>query len=169
MSSFMSTRSARRPRAAAYVLLACAAAGCGRHAPKPGTVLDEAKRAGLTAAHFKAADDQYFRDMDGGIALDATQTKGRNTWLVWSGGNDKFWDRISIDSLGTLDYLKTLSSHPSMHYGRHNRWEHLGLVNEPCYTEATGPDPNRYNLWLDQRDPACPPDPFADEAKYAGV
>jgi len=169
MSSFMSTRSARRPGAAACVLLACVVAGCGKHAPKPGTVLDEAKRAGLTVAHFTAADDQYFRDMDGGIALDATQTKGRNTWLVWSGGNDKFWDRISIDSLGTLDYLKTLSSHPSMHYGRRNRWEHLGLVNEPCYTEATGPDPNRYNLWLDQRDPACPPDPFADEAKYPGV
>ena len=46
---------------------------------------------------------------------------------------------------------------------------YLGLVNEPCFSEATGPDPNRYGLWLDQRDPNCPADPFASEAKYPGV
>ena len=107
--------------------------------------------------------------MDGGIALDAEAIKGRNMWIVWTGGNDKFWDRISVDSLGTLDFLKTLSSHPSMHYGRRNRWVHLGLVNEPCFSEAKGPDPNRYGLWLDQRDPNCPADPFASEANYPGV
>ena len=90
-------------------------------------------------------------------------------WIVWTGGNDKFWNRISVDSLGTLDFLKTLSSHPSMHYGRRNRWVHLGLVNEPCFSEAKAPDPNRYGLWLDQRDPNCPPDPFASEANYPGV
>ena len=32
-----------------------------------------------------------------------------------------------------------------------------------------GPDPNRFGLWLDVRDPACPPDPFADAAKYPGI
>ena len=54
-------------------------------------------------------------------------------------------------------------------YGRHNRWRYLGLVNEPCFKEATGPDPNRFGLWLDVRDPSCPPDPFADAQKYPGV
>jgi hypothetical protein len=54
-------------------------------------------------------------------------------------------------------------------YGRHNRWNYLGLVNEPCFKEPTGPDPNRYGLWLDVRDASCPPDPFADEKKYPGV
>jgi hypothetical protein len=42
-------------------------------------------------------------------------------------------------------------------------------VNEPCFTEATGPDPNRFGLWLDVRDPRCPPDPFADATRYPGV
>ena len=55
-----------------------------------------------------------------------------------------------------------------MHYGRDNRWAYLGLVNEPCFTKATGPDPNRYGLWLDVRDPTCPPDPFANEAEVSG-
>ena len=73
------------------------------------------------------------------------------------------------DSLGSFDLLKTISSHRQLGYGRHNRWEYLGLVNEPCFTEATGPDPNRFGLWLDVRDPACPPDPFAEREEYPGV
>ena len=90
-------------------------------------------------------------------------------WIVWTGGNDWFWDWISQFSFDSLDFLKTLSSHPTMIYSRDNRWRHLGLVNEPCYIKATGPDPNRYGLWLDQRDPKCPPDPFANADKYPGV
>ena len=107
--------------------------------------------------------------MDGGKTLTDAEVRGRNMWLVWSGGNDRFWDLISGTSFGTLDYLKTLSSHPSMQYGRHNRFNYLGLVNEPCFKEATGPDPSRFGLWLDVRDPSCGPDPFADEKKYPGV
>ncbi|HZB26566.1 MAG TPA: hypothetical protein VE379_10565, partial [Vicinamibacterales bacterium] len=95
------------------VLFACAAAGCRATTPEPGTVLDEAKLAGLTADHFKAAGEDYFRDMDGAVKLTPDEVKGRNMWIVWTGGNDKFWNRISVDSLGTLDFLKTLSSHPS--------------------------------------------------------
>ena len=90
-------------------------------------------------------------------------------WMVWTGGNDRLWDRLTIDSLGSFDLLKTISSHPRLGYGRHNRLRYLGLVNEPCFTEATGPDPNRFGLWLDVRDPTCPPDPFADAASYPGA
>ena len=36
-------------------------------------------------------------------------------------------------------------------------------------TKATGPDPERYGLWLDQRKPDCPADPFANAQKYPGV
>ena len=66
------------------------------------------------------------------IALSPAEVRGRNTWIVWSGGDDLFWDGISKTSLGTLDFLKTLSSHPSLPAGRGNRWAYLGLVNEPC-------------------------------------
>jgi len=90
-------------------------------------------------------------------------------WIVWTGGNDRFWDAISDSSVGNLDYIKTASSHPSLPYSRDNRFRILGLVNEPCFKKATAPDPNRYGLWLDVRDPSCPPDPFANATKYPGV
>ena len=148
--------------------------------PRIGHVKDEAQLAGLTADYFKAADDRdYLHDMDRGpngppdLSLD--EVKGRNTWVMWTAGDDRLWDKLSVSSAGALDFLKTLSSYPgdSVHPGlkasRDNRWTYLGLVNEPCFTKATGPDPKRYGLWFDQRQPNCPPDPFEDEQKYPGV
>src|SRR5262245_54829121 len=79
----------------------------------PGTsggVVDEARQANPPVTSFPAADDDYFKDMDGGSKLSPEEVKGRNTWIVWSGGNDHFWDDLSNISYGTLDFLKTLSS-----------------------------------------------------------
>jgi hypothetical protein len=141
----------------------------GEARPPAGEVFDEARRANRPVASFPAADEDYFRDMDNGIALTPEEIKGRNAWIVWSGGDDRFWDGISKTSFGTLDFLKTISSHPRLKFGRHNRWNYLGLVNEPCFEEATGPDPQRYGLWLDKRSANCPPDPFDNGNKYPGV
>ncbi len=135
----------------------------------PGKVIDEARSVARAPASFPAADEDYFHDMDGGVALSREEIQGRNTWLVWAAGNDRFWDRLAVASFGNLDFLKTLSSHPSLKFSRDNRWHYLGLVNEPCFEKATGPDPTRYGLWLDQRRHDCPPDPFANEKKYPGV
>lgn len=152
---------------AAFALL-IALPGCNR-GPKPGEVLDEARAVGRTPASFPAADEDYFRDMDRGIPLTPNEVKGRNAWNVWTGGNDRFWDKIGIQSFGALDLLKTVSNHPSLKFSRSNRWNYLGLVNEPCFEKPTGPDPDRYGLWLDRRKGDCPPDPFENEAKYPGV
>jgi hypothetical protein len=151
------------------VVILLGLAGCRAHQPRPGTVRDEAMLASRTASSFPAADEDYFHDMDGGLPLTKEQIQGRNMWLVWTGGDDRLWDVLSVESLGSLDFLKTVSSHPTLPYSRATRWNYLGLVNEPCFTKATGPDPNRYGLWLDVRDPACPPDPFANTDKYKGV
>ncbi|MGA7416191.1 MAG: hypothetical protein WBW33_37320 [Bryobacteraceae bacterium] len=134
-----------------------------------GHVLDEARQAGRPAASFPAADEDYFHDMDGAIPLAANEVKGRNTWIVWTGGNDRFWDSISVSSAGAVDFLKTVSSYPKLKFSRDNRWNYLGLVNEPCFEKATGPDPQRLGLWLDKRSASCPPDPFENETKYPGV
>ncbi|HSX80975.1 MAG TPA: hypothetical protein VLQ80_20695, partial [Candidatus Saccharimonadia bacterium] len=158
--------------------------GCSQdHPPKPGEVQDEAMRVGRTAQSFPAAAEDYFRDMDGGYKLrnaegsyqedkllSANAVRGRNTWIVWTGGNDRFWDFMANNTFGAFDLLKTLSSHGS-YATRDNRWAYLGLVNEPCFEKATGPDPERWGLWLDKRitGPGCPPDPFADAVKYPGV
>jgi len=137
--------------------------------PKSGEVQDEALRAGRAPATFPAADEDYFHDMDGGLTFTSDEIKGRNMWIVWTGGNDRLWEEMTIASVGTLDFLKTLSSYPGLKFSRDNRWNYLGLVNEPCFDKATGPDPQRYGLWLDKRRADCSPDPFENEHKYPGV
>jgi hypothetical protein len=158
-----------RKNLAVVSLLALTLAGCATNEPQSGTVLDEARQAGRAATTFPAADEDYFHDMDSGVALTADEVKGRNNWIVWTAGNDRFWDTISNDSLGNVDFLKTISSHPSLKFSRDTRWNYFGLVNEPCYDKPTGPDASRYGLWLDKRSAGCAPDPFENETKYPGV
>ena len=90
-------------------------------------------------------------------------------WIVWSGGNDRFWDTMSGYTFGAFDLLKVVSTHPSLGYTRDSRWNYFGLVNEPCFEGATAADPNRRGLWLDVRSKGCAADPFEDESKYPGV
>jgi hypothetical protein len=137
--------------------------------PKPGRVLDEARQAGRAPASFVHADEDYFRPMDRGVALTPQEIRGRDMWLVWTGGNDRFWNSMTEYTFGAIDLLKVVSSHPSLGYSRKDRWEHFGAVNEPCFDAPTGPDKSRFGLWLDVRDASCPPDPFENEAKYPGV
>jgi hypothetical protein len=132
-------------------------------------VIDEARQAGRSGQSFPAADEDYFRAMDGGIALSPDEVKGRNMWIVWTGGDDRLWDELTSLTFGNFDLLKILSSYPGLKYSRDNRWNYFGLVNEPCFSKATGPNPQRYGLWLDVRDPNCPADPFENAEKYPGV
>ena len=141
--------------------------------PQPGSVLDEARLANRPVTSFQAADEDYFQDVDqtkdGVLHLQPEEVKGRNTWIVWTGGNDRLWDKLSIASFGALDLLKTISSRQGLYASRDNRWAYLGLVNEPCFEKPTGPNPERFGLWLDKRKAGCPPDPFENESKYPGV
>jgi hypothetical protein len=168
---------------------------------KFGNVLDEAKLANRTVAQFPGAGEPYFAGMDKGLLLppeagkdypkEITQIagvtgldpeavrkaaiRGQNAWIVWTGGNDRFWDFAARSTLGAFDLLKTISSYPAptMAYGRDNRFRYLGLVNEPCFSTAKGPDADHWGLWLDQRDKDCAPDSFggnpAADARYPGV
>jgi hypothetical protein len=139
--------------------------------PRAGHVKDEALLAGRDASTFKAADEDYFHDMDGGVLLEKAEIQGRNTWIVWTGGNDRLWNQLTYDSVGALDFLKTLSTNPNLppELSRDDRWEYLGLINDPCFEKATGPDPQRWGLWLDRRRADCQPDPFENAEKYPGV
>lgn len=143
---------------ASVVCLAVTA--CTTNRDVGGPRQDEAMRAGREWQSFPAAGDDYFHDMDRGMSMHADQVaaalpflssaaaldtfvKGRNNWIVWTGGNDALWDFLANNSFGALDFLKTLSSHPSLGYGRdkgdYGRWKYLGLINEPCFEAATGP------------------------------
>src|SRR5438105_3832344 len=146
-------------RKAAWLLAALVVIGGGvwlvlasNSGPQPGQVKDEALRAGLAATYFRAADDyDLFKDMDGGVIRKddpgdpdaADEIKGRNMWMVWTGGNDQFWDALIRRSFGTFDLLKSISSAPGSPFGRDNRWQYFDIVNEPCFDKATAPDPKR--------------------------
>jgi hypothetical protein len=162
----------QRPGSLARMIFGCAAllaASLGMAHAQSGTVVDEAKAAHRTAASFPQADEDYFHDMDGGVALTPEEIRGRNMWNVWTGGDDRFWDTMTATTFGAFDLLKVVTSHPGERSDRDTRWGYLGVVNEPCFTKATGPDPERFGLWLDKRDPSCPRDPFDNEQKYPGV
>ena len=89
-------------------LVVTSVAGCGQRGPRPGTVKDEAQRAGLAARAFRAGDRRLFprhgrqpRPRRRPVFTEA-EIRGRNMWIVWTGGNDRLWDRLTIDSLGTV-------------------------------------------------------------------
>ncbi|MAY45636.1 MAG: hypothetical protein CML65_10325 [Rhodobacteraceae bacterium] len=160
-----------------------------------GNVEDEAKRAGRTVDSFPGAADPDFARMDRGLLLPPAPgqpyppeimevaavsrlepeevrqaaLRGQNMWIVWTGGNDRFWDYAARTAIGSFDLLKIVSSHPSQAYGRYNRFRYLGLMNEPCFTQPTQENPARFGLWLDTRNDDCPADSFADAAAYPGV
>ncbi|SFP51179.1 hypothetical protein SAMN05216419_10059 [Nitrosomonas cryotolerans] len=172
----------------ALMLQACTNSSiCG---DKSGEILDEALCVGRTADTLQSATEDYFVDMDYGISKDPAEIvkrltpfipgvseedaanaiiRGRNNWIVWTAGNDALWDELSRASFGNLDFLKTLSNHPNLKFSRDNRWQYLGLVNEPCYTKGDKPREDRYGLYLDQRDSSCELDPFENAEKYPGI
>ena len=55
-------------------------------------VPDDAKAAGKTVADFPQTASHAFDAMDGGIALSEDEVQGRNTWLLWTAGDQAFWE-----------------------------------------------------------------------------
>src|SRR5439155_13832770 len=107
----MATRLLRAPRICLAACLIFSSAGFTDLA-RAQAVIDEARQAGRAAQTLPAADEDYFRGMDGGVALTPDEVKGRNMWLVWTGGNDRLWDKLTNLTYGAFDLLKILSSSP---------------------------------------------------------
>jgi hypothetical protein len=128
---------------------------------------DEAKVAGKQVADFPMAEFDYFRDMDmigdpnnsqavapKRLALDLDEIKGRNTWVMWCGGNEWFWDWLAQHSYGFLDFLKIVAS-PSAEAAadkRSKRFKETGLINEPGCQPTKQAD-SYSGLFLEQPDP----------------
>lgn len=123
---------------------------------KATAVQDAAKLAGKTTADFPQTATRMLDKMDGGIELTEGERMGRNTWILWTAGNDAFWDHMANNSFGILDLLKTLSS------DRDTRFAYTGLINEPGFRKATQPD--KWGLLLDERVEPAPDD--LDESIY---
>ncbi len=161
-----------------------------RESDEPFEAAAQGHMSAQEQAHLMAgADEDFFHEMDYGITknpealrktLDAyipgitaaeavrRTARGRDNWIAWTGGNDRFWNYMTQATFGSLDFLKTISNHDSLPATRDNRWKQLGLVNEPCF-EKSGPRADRWGLWLDKHAAGCQPDPFENKAKYKGV
>jgi hypothetical protein len=97
--------------------------------------------------------------MDGGIDLSPEEIMGRNTWNLWSAGNQHFWNHAAQDSYGLMDLLKMLDNR---RFPRGERFKTLGLVNEPGFHAPSKPD--EFGLWLDEQ---VEPEPAGiDETVY---
>ena len=73
-------------------------------------VPDDAKAAGKTVADFPQTASHAFDAMDGAITLTDDERKGRNTWLLWTAGDQILWDTMAQHGFGTADLLKTIDS-----------------------------------------------------------
>ena len=80
-------------------------AGC-----TPKDAVDEATAAGKTVADFPETRVDPFREMDGGIGLTPDEVAGRNTWMLWTGGNEAFWDWMARNAYGLVDFVKVIDS-----------------------------------------------------------
>ena len=123
--------------------------GCAR---KKNSLIDDA--GGRKPEDFPELAADVFKPMDGGIQLSPDEIKGRNTWNLWCAGDEQFWERMSRESFGLIDLLKTIDSR-----NRTNRFATMGLINEPGFRPATKPD--QYGLWIDE--------PIEGQGEPAGI
>ena len=49
----------------------------------------------------------YRRNSDPSVKLDAAGVRGRVSWVMWTFGNDRFWDYMANHTFGAFDLLKT--------------------------------------------------------------
>lgn len=87
--------------------------------------------------------------------------RGRNTWLLWGGGNEAFWGWLQERGYGLTDYLILMDSRQ-----RANRFKTGGLINQPGFASNSKPF---LGLYLDQpkdgdwRNAMLRPPPSPDE------
>lgn len=99
---------------------------------------------------YPVAAVDYFAAMDGGMPLSAQEVRGRDTWLLWTAGDEAFWDVLAGQSAGAFDLLKVLDSRT-----RATRFSYYGVMNEPGFRQADAPD--QFGLWLDAPDGTADP------------
>jgi mono/diheme cytochrome c family protein len=129
--------------------------GCGQseESPTPAriakssdtTVKQPASQPATAQPAADSKEDKYAYYGKGSGYTPLQQT-GRDTWIMWTGGNQKFF-RLGTEKAGgfgiPVEYFRLLDSR-----GRSTRFHRLGLVNEPNCRQATKPD--EFGLWLDE-------------------
>ena len=77
--------------------------------------------------HFHAIDGKVNKDGKyEPLDLNELEIKGRNAWMLWTGGNEIFWDWLSRNGYGSIDLLKVIDSDRVK-----GRFARSGLIPEP--------------------------------------
>lgn len=92
------------------------------------------------AKYYPPESQDLFQSMDGKRIdgqyqpLDLTEQEviGRNAWMIWTGGNEAFWDWLARHGYGTIDLLKLIDSH-----NRGSQFATTGLITEPGMRSPT--------------------------------
>lgn len=74
--------------------------------------------------------------------------RGRNTWVLWGGGNDVFWNWLQQHGYGLTDFLVLLDSRK-----RDSRFRRGGLINQPGFLSQKDPKKTILGLYIDQAGP----------------
>lgn len=70
--------------------------------------------------------------------------RGRNTWILWAGGNEGFWNWLAQDGYGLTDLLVAFDSR-----SRGSRFKRLGVMNQPGFIANADPAKRLLGLYLD--------------------
>jgi hypothetical protein len=87
---------------------------------------------------------------------DACEVLGRNTWMMWAGGNEGFWDWIGRQ-YGFLDFVRLLDTreagdpNASKKNDRAGRFARGGMINEPGMGPSLDEDGNVFERALGLR------------------
>ena len=73
--------------------------------------------------------------------------RGRNTWLLWGGGNEAFWNWLGQEGYALNDYLAILDSRH-----RIGRFKRAGMINQPGFLPNSDPTKRVLGLYLDLPD-----------------
>jgi len=86
-------------------------------------------------------------DINGDGIIDDSERnaiRGRNTWVLWCGGNEGFWNWLSQDGYGITDFLVLLDSR-----SRNSRFARTGLMNQPGFKSNSDESKTILGLYLD--------------------
>jgi hypothetical protein len=85
----------------------------------------------------------YDTYQSGAANLSPLEKRGRDTWYLWTAGDQRLWRKIAMITNGVTDLLQYVDSRRNG-----SRFRDLGVITEPGCKPASKPD--EFGLWFDE-------------------